>query len=140
MWPETERLLRSFYQPYNRLLASLLHDEGFLWRSNVDKDTIGHHHVITNDFQHNETTKPTTVAAVTSGQMALSEANKNRMTSPTVFIPRSFDFNGLPLPKSSYTNAYNDFVSSILGKADDQRVPSSLNEAAEWLSCVSKSF
>jgi len=31
MLPETRELLRDFYAPYNKLLAKLLNNDGFLW-------------------------------------------------------------------------------------------------------------
>ena len=31
MKPETKKLLEDFYKPYNKLLASLIDDERFLW-------------------------------------------------------------------------------------------------------------
>ena len=33
MWPETKKLLDTFYRPFNRLLSDLIGDERFLFES-----------------------------------------------------------------------------------------------------------
>jgi hypothetical protein len=40
MLPETRALLRAFYDPYNRKLATLLQDERYLWNDSEQVATV----------------------------------------------------------------------------------------------------
>ena len=144
MWPETEILLRNFYQPYNKLLANLLHDDGYLWNSNIRNDSITTNldAKVVDSARHKEINKNDGLEFIGNTIHSDSHDREGKpdgalgVLSHQSFTPRAFNISGLPQPKSSDGSSYNEFVASVLGKVEDRRVPSNLHEAAEWLSCV----
>ena len=103
MLPETEKLLRDFFKPYNELLVKLLGDNAYLWEGDyVNPEDIGNrpdtaHNAHNPDMHgHNDYDKNSNYEEASQISRSSILHSKNHGSSfRTSFTPRSFDITGL---------------------------------------------